>query len=132
MAPITVSLSPCCQSPGMTRSTCGPTHVTAKPCADARPGCGDKNARMTRQRAAQRFAAVVGSEHQLLSAAVAGHAMVEAFPNTFFGVLMPEAVLDRLPPGRSKSDRLYEAGVAEGIFTPSIEELGWPVAETVA
>ncbi len=82
--------------------------------------------------AAEQFAAVVGRNHEVMWAAVMGHAMVEAFPNTFLGVLLPDAVLDRLPPGRSKSDRLYEASVAEGVLIPLIEDLGWPVAETVA
>jgi hypothetical protein len=82
--------------------------------------------------AAEQFAAVVGCKHQLMWAAVVGHAMVEAFPNTFLGVLLPESVLDRLPLGQSKSDRLYEACVAEGVFIPLIEDLGWPVMETVA
>ncbi len=82
--------------------------------------------------AAEQFVAVVGCEFPLLSAAVAGHAMVEAFPNTFMGVLLPEVLLDTLPPGRSKSDRLYEACLTEEVFDRLIAGLGWPVAETVA
>lgn len=82
--------------------------------------------------AAEQFVAVVGSEYQLMSAAVAGYAMVEAFPNTFLSVLLPEALLERLSPGRSKSDRLYEACLVEGVFNPLIDDLGWPVGETVA
>jgi hypothetical protein len=83
--------------------------------------------------AADQFLAVVGNGHRLASIAVAGAAMVEAFPNTFMGVLLPDFVLAGLPPGRSgKSDRLYEACLAEGVFERLIEDLGWPVDETVA
>ena len=82
--------------------------------------------------AAQQFGAVVKVGHQVTSAAVPGHAMVEAFPNTFLGVLLPEPVLDRLPPGRSKSDRLYDACLIEGVFNELVGELAgqsrrpWP------
>ncbi len=83
--------------------------------------------------AADQFSSVVGSEHRLPCAAIAGAAMVEAFPNAFMGVLLPDAVLARLPPGRSgRSDRLYEACLAEGIFERVIGLLDWPVAETIA
>jgi hypothetical protein len=83
--------------------------------------------------AADQFRAVVGNEHRLASAAVAGAAMVEAFPNTFMGVLLPDAVLAGLPSGRSgKSDRLYEASIAGAVLEPLIAELGWPVDETAA
>jgi hypothetical protein len=83
--------------------------------------------------AAEQFLPVVGNDHRPAFAAVAGAAMVEAFPSTFMGVLLPDGVLAGLPTKRGgKSDRLYEACVSDGVFIPLIKTLGWPVEETVA
>ncbi len=83
--------------------------------------------------AAEQFLPVVRNEHRPSPAAVAGAAMVEAFPSAFLGVLLPDSVISGLPSKRGgKSDRLYEACLTEGVFEPLIAELGWPVAETVA
>jgi hypothetical protein len=83
--------------------------------------------------AAEQFLPVVGEDHRPSSAAVAGAAMVEAFPSAFMGVLLSEDVIAGLPTKRGgKSDRLYEACLAEGVFDRLVADLGWPVAETIA
>ena len=47
-------------------------------------------------------------------------------------IVLPDAVLARVPSGRSgRSDRLYEACLAEGAFERVLGVLGWPVADTV-
>jgi hypothetical protein len=47
-------------------------------------------------------------------------------------VLLPDGVIAKLPTKRSgKSDRLYEACLAEGVFDRLVADLGWPMAETI-
>jgi hypothetical protein len=82
--------------------------------------------------AADQFRPVISDGFRPANAAIAGAAMVEAFPNTFLGVLLPEDVLDDLPAKRSgKSDRLYEACLAGGAFARLVQELAWPLLETL-
>ena len=82
--------------------------------------------------AVQQFHPVVTNHRPPTFAAVAGAAMVEAFPNTFMGVLLPDAVLAELQGKRSgKSDRLYEACIAQGAFLRLLGHLDWPADETI-
>jgi hypothetical protein len=82
--------------------------------------------------AASQFRAVVGTGGLPELEAVPGARMVEAFPNTFMGVLLPETAINRLEGnGKPRSDRLYEACLADGAFERFVASLGWPVAETI-
>jgi hypothetical protein len=60
-------------------------------------------------------------------------AIVEAFPNTFLGVLLPEAVYkhcDRSSKER-KSDWMFRKVAERGTFQALLTELGWADARTI-
>lgn len=61
-------------------------------------------------------------------------AFVEAFPNTFLGVLLPAATFSRSvkPRTQPRSDWLYEAVQEEGILERLLDRLGWMEGETRA
>jgi hypothetical protein len=59
-------------------------------------------------------------------------ALIEAFPNAFLGVLLPEKVYeycDRRPQER-KSDWMYRKAAERGTFARLLAELGWSDART--
>ena len=58
---------------------------------------------------------------------VAERAIVEAFPNAFLGVLLPDEAFETLPPGRGKKfDALFEAVRRRGVLLRLMNELRWP------
>jgi hypothetical protein len=59
--------------------------------------------------------------------------MVEAFPNTFLGVLLPVPAFLEMPKTKTKkrSDWLYEQVAAAGLFEKLIERLGWRQESTL-
>ena len=74
------------------------------------------------------FSAVMRAGAHPTRAAVSGVPMVEAFPNTFLGVLLPETVFSggTLKPKRqAKFDWLYEAANREEVIHRVLEHLGW-------
>jgi hypothetical protein len=82
--------------------------------------------------ASAQFTAVLHGKEISAGAAVPGVPVVEAFPNTFLGVLLPERVYAPCTKIKgAKSDWLYQACVAEGVFVRLVEALGWPLAPTV-
>jgi predicted RNase H-like nuclease len=53
--------------------------------------------------------------------------IVEAFPNAFLGVLLPEAAFDSIPTGRGqKFDGLFEAAKSRTILPRLLNDVGWP------
>jgi hypothetical protein len=65
---------------------------------------------------------------------VPGVPLVEAFPNTFLGVLLPTKAYEdsgKLPKGKVRSDWLYELAVANGVFQMLIDHLGWKEPTTL-
>ncbi len=75
--------------------------------------------------AAAQFREVVKDYRESAFMAIPNAAMVEAFPSTFMGVLLPDEVIARLPFKRSgKSDRLYEACLQTGAFERLVADLG--------
>lgn len=56
-----------------------------------------------------------------------GAPMVEAFPNTFLGVLLPEPTFKRWPPPKKepKSDWLYREAADHGVFGRLLGNLDW-------
>ena len=56
-----------------------------------------------------------------------GCALVEAFPNAFMGVLLPDAVYEKrdLHRNKDKSDWMYRKIAQQGILTNLLAELGW-------
>lgn len=64
--------------------------------------------------------------------AIPGAAFVEAFPNTFLGVLLPTATFSHRgkPPTQARSDWLYEAAWEQGILDRLLDHLGWAELET--
>lgn len=59
---------------------------------------------------------------------------MEAFPNTFLGVLLPAANYSHSvkPQAQARSDWLYEAAREQGILDRLLGHLGWVEAETRA
>jgi hypothetical protein len=52
--------------------------------------------------------------------------IVEAFPNAFLGVLLPEVAFDSIPTGRGKKfDALFEATQSRSILARLLNEVGW-------
>jgi hypothetical protein len=61
-------------------------------------------------------------------------AIVEAFPNTFLGVLLPETVYEDCDRGcnEPKSDWMYRKVAEGGILADLLTELGWDESETIS
>jgi hypothetical protein len=59
-------------------------------------------------------------------------ALVEAFPNCFLGVLLPEATYERCDRSHNerKSDWMYRKAAEQGTFAGLLAELGWLDART--
>jgi hypothetical protein len=56
--------------------------------------------------------------------------MIEAFPNAFLGVLLPEVAFASIPPGRGrKFDALFEAAQTREILTRLLDCIGWADAK---
>lgn len=81
--------------------------------------------------AAVQFAAVLRPSTLGHMAAVPGASMVEAFPNTFLGVLLPAGTFDALKGAgkERKSDWLFRMASGEGAFDRLLQCLGWSEPE---
>jgi len=56
---------------------------------------------------------------------IAGN-IVEAFPNAFLGVLLPDEAFDQVPKGRGKKfDALFEFVRARNVLVPLLDQLEW-------
>jgi predicted nuclease with RNAse H fold len=66
--------------------------------------------------------------------AIPGVPVVEAFPNAFLGVMLPENTYaaDRRPARRLKSDWLYEQSLKSGALDRLLRDLGWDDPKTRA
>jgi hypothetical protein len=52
--------------------------------------------------------------------------IVEAFPNAFLGVLLPETAFEGIPAGRGKKfDALFEAAQSRNIVNRLLDDVGW-------
>jgi predicted nuclease with RNAse H fold len=83
--------------------------------------------------AAWQFALVL--DGKCIAPAVAvrtGVPIVEAFPNTFLGVLLAESAFEKTAKSETKSDWLYRMAVGEGSIDRALQELGWTEAETIS
>ncbi len=85
--------------------------------------------------AAGQFAAVLGGKCCLGPGLTARQTIpiVEAFPNTFLGVLLPETVFKEKPKEKNekKSDWLYRAAVCTGRIAALAKRLGWDEPRTI-
>ncbi len=78
--------------------------------------------------AAEQFSKVARPGVIVQGGVVPGVPLVEAFPNTFLGVLLPIDAYEgcgKLPKGKVRSDWLYESAVVNGVFQMLIDHLGW-------
>ena len=62
-----------------------------------------------------------------------GVSIVEAFPNAFLGVLLPDACFSGPAAGkRKKFDWLYEHAIRQGVFETVMEAVGWENPDLLA
>jgi hypothetical protein len=93
-----------------------------------------KDLRAAGQEAAQQFSAVARTPSGYPYRPVINRSFVEAFPNTFLGVLLPEHYYlnnDSKVSG-PKSDWLYTAACAAGVINRLLSHLGWTEEATFA
>jgi hypothetical protein len=85
--------------------------------------------------AASQFATVLSGTRLLRDLEVQrDSALIEAFPNAFLGVLLPEEVYEQCDrrPHEHKSDWMFRKAVERGILADLLAELGWSDARTSA
>lgn len=84
--------------------------------------------------AAHQFSAVVQCSPGVPHRPIGGTSMVEAFPNTFLGVLLPASAFTSISAKgkQPKSDLLYHAAVEQDVFARLLDHLGWAESSTAS
>ncbi len=106
---------------------CGPFQRRCKPGESHVRGTGQALSRAATETARQVVELTAGPRPDMACPwIVADKAIIEAFPNAFLGVLLPDEAFEGIPKGRGKKfDALFEAVRSRAVLWRLLDELGW-------